>query len=169
MKKLVIVSAILVFGVSLLTAQKTPPTPAPASAPAKPGDNYSGMYTFLQEGEFVQVTVEEGGHVTGFISRFGDIDSDKGFEFLDQFFKQGKLEEKKLTFSTDTVHGEWFDFKGKIDRGEGKNVGDEAYYAIKGTLTQYTTDAASKTTAKSREVTFKSFPQDMGDNPLKPK
>ncbi len=72
-----------------------------------------------------------------------------------------------LTFTTETVHSEWFDFKGKIDRGEGKNVGDESYYVIKGTLTEYTTDAAKKTTSKSREATFKSFPQDMDASPVK--
>ena len=141
--------------------QKEPSAPAP-----RPGEDYSGMYTFLQDGEFVQVTVEDEGRVTGFVSRYGDLESDKG-AFLDQFFKQGKLDGHELTFTTDTVHGVWFDFKGSIDRGPGKNLGDEAYYVIKGTLTMYTTDENKKTSAKSREVAFKSFPQDMGPTPQK--
>src|SRR4051812_24780582 len=66
-------------------AAKSQPAPSATSVPA-----YSGMYTFLKEGEFVQVTVEDEGHVTGFISRFGDGESDQG-TFLDQFFKSGKL------------------------------------------------------------------------------
>jgi hypothetical protein len=48
-----------------------PPSPAPA-APGKDsndGKQYSGMYTFLKEGEYVQLTVEDAGQVTGFISR----------------------------------------------------------------------------------------------------
>jgi len=40
-------------------------------ATAQPGVEYSGMYNFLRDGEFVQVTVEDQGNVTGFISRFG--------------------------------------------------------------------------------------------------
>ena len=54
-----------------------------------------------------------------------------------------------------------------MERGEGKNVGDEAYYVLKGTLMQYSTDANKKTVAKSREVSFKSFPQDFGTGPEK--
>jgi hypothetical protein len=132
--------------------------------PSLPGsDKYSGMYSFLRDGEFVQVTVEDQGKVTGFISRFGDLDSDKG-AFLDQFFKEGKLEGTKLTFSTQTVHGVWFAFNGIIDRGEGKNRGDEAYYVLKGTLTENAIDNNKSSSSRSREVAFKSFPQDMTPN-----
>jgi hypothetical protein len=136
------------------------------SAPAKPAQDYSGMYTFLKDGEFVQVTVEDQGRVTGFVSRYGELDSDRGV-FLDQFFKQGKLDDKKLSFTTQTVHGTWYEFKGTIERGEGKSPGDEAYYLLKGMLTQSTTDSNQKTSSTSREVVFKSFPQDTESRPKK--
>ncbi len=123
-------------------------------------NDYSGMYSFLRDGEFVQVTVEDQGHVTGFVSRYGDLESDRG-AFLDHFFKQGKLEGNKLTFTTETVHGIWFDFRGTVERGEGKKTGDEAYYVLKGTLIEYATDDAKKTTSRSREVALKSFPEDL--------
>jgi hypothetical protein len=132
---------------------------------AKSGPAYSGMYTFLKEGEFVQVTVEDEGHVTGFISRFGNGDSDKG-AFLDQFFKSGKLEGNKLSFTTEIVHGVAFDFKGTVDRGEGKNPGDEAYFVLKGTLTENASDVNKKVTSHSREVAFKMFPQDAAPAPV---
>jgi len=132
---------------------------AAQSAPTPP-DNYSGMYSFLQDGEFVQISVEEEGRVTGFISRYGDLESDRG-AFLDHFFKQGKLDAKKLAFTTETVHGVWYDFKGAFERGQGKNPGDEAYYILRGTLTQFSTDSNKRTSSKSREVALKSFPQDM--------
>ena len=135
-------------------------TPAPNPTAPKPANDYSGMYSFLQDGEFVQLTVEDKGNVTGFISRYGDLESDRG-EFLDLFFKSGKLDGKDLAFTTQTVHGVWYDFKGTIERGPGKNPGDEAYYLLKGTLTQNNTDADKKTTSKSRDVSFKSFPQDL--------
>jgi hypothetical protein len=163
MKNLAAVAAVVLMCSFLLAGQNT--TQAPP-APAKPAEDYSGMYAFLQEGEFVQVTVEEEGRVTGFVSRYGDLESDKG-AFLDQFFKQGKLDGKKLSFTTATVHGVWFDFQGTVERGEGKRLGDEAYYVLKGTLIQYSTDANKKTSSKPREVEFKSFPQDAGAEPAK--
>lgn len=153
----------------LSVGQNTEPSPPGPKPPApKPGSEYSGMYSFLQDGEFVQVTVEEEGRVTGFISRYGDLESDRG-EFLALFFKSGKLEAKNLNFTTQTVHGVWYEFKGAIERGSGKNPGDEAYYVLKGTLIQNSTDAEKKTSSKSRDVDFKSFPQDLGTSPTPPR
>jgi hypothetical protein len=163
MKNLVKACAMLLLLSSLLIGQNAAQQPP---VPKKPAEDYSGMYAFLQDGEFVQVTVEDAGRLTGFVSRYGDLESDRG-AFLDQFFKKGKLDGKKLSFTTDTVHGVWYEFKGTIERGEGKNLGDEAYYVLKGTLVQYNTDANKKTVAKSREVSFKSFPQDFGTAPEK--
>lgn len=137
--------------------QQAPQAPPPSSTKAP---DYSGMYTFLREGEFVQLTVEESSRVTGFISRYGNLESDKD-AFLDQFFKEGKLEDRRVTFSTQTVHGVWFDFKGSVERGEGKSPSDEAYYILRGTLTENSTDDHQKVSSRSREVTFKSFPQDL--------
>jgi hypothetical protein len=141
---------------SVLTGQNPPQN----STSAQPAEDYSGMYSFLRDGEFVQLTIEDEARVTGFVSRYGDTESDKG-AFLDQFFKEGKLDGNKLSFTTATVHGVWYDFKGTIERGQGKTAADEAYYILKGTLTEYRTDADQKVTSKSREVTFKSFPRDV--------
>jgi len=132
----------------------------PAPSPATPGADYSGMYSFLREGEFIQITVEDHGRLTGFVSRFGDAESDRGV-FLDHFFKSGKLDGNQLTVTTETVHGASFEFRGTVDRGEGKSRGDEAYYVLKGTLFENTTDEAKKTSSRSREIALKSFPQDM--------
>jgi hypothetical protein len=149
--------SLIVLACSSLLAGQNPPQ---NSTPAKPAGDYSGMYTFLQDGEFVQITVEDEGRVTGFVSRYGDSESDRG-AFLDQFFKQGKLDGTKLSFITDTVHGVWYEFKGAVERGEGKAPSEEAYYLVKGTLTEYRTDASKKVTSKSHEVTFKSFPREV--------
>ena len=131
-----------------------------SQSPATPGADYSGMYNFLRDGEFVQITVEDQGRVTGFVSRYGDAESDRG-DFLDHFFKSGKLDGNQLTFTTDTVHGVSFEFRGAIERGEGKSRGAEAFYVLKGTLVENTTDEAKKVSSHSREVALKSFPQDM--------
>ena len=55
------------------------------------------MFTFLKEGEFVQLTVEDG-QLSGFVSRFGDTDSDKG-EFIDQFFDKATLARQTIFIS----------------------------------------------------------------------
>ena len=155
------VACFVVFALLFASAQDNK-----APAPALPGAEYSGMYSFLRDGEFVQVTVEEKGRVTGFVSRYGDLESDRG-AFLDHFFKQGKLEGNKLDFTTETVHGVWFEFRGSVERGEGKKSGDEAFYLLKGTLTENITDDNKKTSSRSREVALKSFPQDMSSVPSK--
>jgi hypothetical protein len=156
-----------------LVAQSTPQENEPTKSteqtapPAKSEgpQAYSGMYSFLKEGEFVQLTVEDAGRVTGFISRFGDQESDKG-AFLDQFFKTGKLEGNKLSFTTEVVHGTGFEFKGTAERGDGKKPGDEAYFVIKGTLTQNDSDVNQKVSSHSREVTLKIFPEDAAPEPV---
>ena len=126
---------------------------------ATPSDDYSGMYSFLKDGEFIQITIEEKGVVSGFISRFGDSENDKG-SFLDQFFKSGKLDGNKVTFTTENVHGVWFTFNGDFERGAGKKPEDDAYFVVRGTLTRLTTDAERKTVSQERHVEFKSFPRD---------
>jgi hypothetical protein len=72
-----------------------------------------------------------------------------------------------LTFTTDVIHGTAFEFKGTIDRGEGRKPGDEAYYVLKGTLVERVTDVNQKTSSRSREVTFKSFPSAAEASPEK--
>jgi len=128
-----------------------------AAAPAS--DDYSGMYSFLKDGEFIQITIEEKGVVSGFISRYGDSPSDKG-SFLDQFFKSGNTDGKKLTFTTESIHGVWFTFEGTFQRGSGKKPDDDGYFVVRGTLTRFSTDDQKKTASQVRQVEFKSFPRD---------
>ena len=135
-------------------AQSQPPKSTPERAAS---EDVSGMYSFLREGEFVEVDVEPDGRVNGFVSRYGDLNSDRG-AFLDHMFTKGSMQGNKLAFTTRSVHGISFEFKGTVERGEGKTPGAEAYWTIKGTLTQMTEDKDHKQTAQQREVVFKSFP-----------
>jgi len=138
---------------------------AQAAAPdSKDQRAYSGTYSFLKEGEFLQLTVEDEGSVTGFVSRYGDGENDKG-AFLDQFFKSGKLQGNRLNFTTDVVHGVAFVFQGTVERGDGKSPADEAYFVLKGTLTENVSDANKKVTPHPRPVLFKRFPQDASPTP----
>ncbi len=116
------------------------------------------MYSFLREGEFIQITVEDSGNVSGFISRYGDTDADKD-TFLDQFFDSGKLNGNRLMFKTKPIHGSWFTFDGTLDRGAGKSTDEEGYYVVRGTLIRFNTDSDKRTTQQPRAVEFKSFPR----------
>lgn len=159
---LVVLAVFIATLPSMFSAQDSKVGPSPSSRPSaanqsQDGRQYAGTYSFLNEGELVQITVEDEGKVTGLVSRYGDSPSDKG-AFLDQYFRSGKLDGNKLNFVTETVHAMWYEFKGTVERGEGKNPGDEAYYVLKGTLIDNTVDSAKKTTTHSQDVLFKIFP-----------
>jgi hypothetical protein len=135
-------------------------TPAPAtgsgSGPA-PAEDISGMYTFLKEGEFVQINIDANG-VSGYISRQGDLESDRG-AFLDQFFSQASVHGHDVAFTTKPVHGVWFEFKGRFDRGAAKTKKEDGYYVVRGTLKELTTGADKNTSSRSRPVEFKLLAQ----------
>ncbi|HET9184130.1 MAG TPA: hypothetical protein VFP59_18550 [Candidatus Angelobacter sp.] len=124
-------------------------------------EEISGMYSFLREGEFVQINVEENG-VSGYISRQGDLDSDRG-AFLDQFFDKASVEGHDVFFNTKPLHGVTFTFKGKFERGSAKSKIQDGYYILRGTLTELITGVGAKTTSRSREVTFKLLGQPPDD------
>ena len=126
-----------------------------ASAAATTGD-LSSMFTFLKEGEFVQLSLEDG-KLSGFISRFGDSDSDKG-EFIDQFFDKASLQGDHLYFKTTTVHAAWYELDGTLTVVPGKKVGDEGYRVIRGKLTIHASDAKGNEQASEKTVELKSFP-----------
>lgn len=120
---------------------------------AAPAEDISGMYSFLREGEFVQINMEENG-VSGYISRQGDLDSDRG-AFLDQFFDKASVDGHDVFFNTKPLHGVTFEFKGQFERGSAKSKVQDGYYVLRGTLTELITGGDNKTTSRSREVTFK--------------
>ena len=144
---LFLLAAIAVMGAPM-QAQNTAPVATPS--------DLSGMFTFLREGEFVQLTVEDG-QLSGFISRFGDTESDKG-EFIDQFFDKTSLQGDRLSFKTKTVHAVWYEFDGIVTTAAGKKKGEEGYRVLRGKLTLHKSDATGKDQASERTVEFKSFP-----------
>jgi hypothetical protein len=128
-----------------------------ASSDHASAEDISGMYSFLHDGEFLQIDLDQNG-VSGYISRQGELESDRG-QFLDQFFNKADINGHDVSFTTRAVHGVWFEFKGHFDRGNAKVRSDDGYYLLKGTLTQYISDAGKTATSRSREVEFKSLAQ----------
>jgi len=132
--------------------------PAVASAQTAgrgtPGADISGLYSFLHEGESLQLNLDHG-KLSGWVSSFGFLDSDKDI-LLDRFFEKASLQGTRVYFLSRRIHGCWVEFSGRVDRGEGRLRGQEGYYVLVGTLTQYTSDADVKVSARQREVMLKS-------------
>jgi hypothetical protein len=133
------------------------PKPAQKDAPSHPAEDISAMYNFLNEGEFLQINVE-GSDVTGYVSRMGTLESDRG-DFFDHFFDSASIQGQDVAFVTKTVHGVWYEFKGRFDHGLGKNKGDDGYYVLRGTLTEYTLGPDKIPTSHARQVEFRSMGQ----------
>ena len=154
------IALILLFGGLSAFCQSQQKTPQKETTPTK--NVYSGMYSFLQDGEFVQLTIEDDGSVTGFISRYGDQESDKD-TFLNQFFKTAKLDGNKLEFTTKTVHSIWYEFSGTTETENSKKPDDVGARVLRGTLKEYSTGENKQQTVNARQVVFKSFPQDVNN------
>ena len=120
-------------------------------------EDISGMYSFLKEGEFLQITLEKAS-VSGYISRMGDSDSDNGV-FLDQFFLKADVQGHNVSFTTRPLHSLWYEFKGRFDRGPGKTRADDGYYVLRGTLTELSTNADKSVSSHDRDVVFKLLAQ----------
>ena len=120
-------------------------------------EDISGMYSFLKDGEFLQINLEKAA-VTGYISRMGDSDSDTGV-FLDQFFVKADVQGHEVSFTTRPLHSIWYEFKGKFDRGPGKTKADDGYYILRGTLKEFTSNGSKNVATRSREVEFKLLAQ----------
>jgi len=117
-------------------------------------EDISGTYSFLHDGESVQLNLDHG-KLSGWVSSFGFLDSDRD-TLLDRFFDKASLQGDRLYFLSKRIHGCWVEFTGRVSHGEGRNRGQEGYYTLVGTLTQYTTDAETHVSARQREVTLKS-------------
>jgi hypothetical protein len=152
MHRYLCLSLLAVFATGLVAQ-----TPSSTGGAVAPENDPSGMYSFLKEGEYVQLTFDEG-QLSGFISRFGDSDTDRG-QFIDQFFSKGSLKDDHLTFATKTIHGVWYEFDGTIQKQSGKQPNQEGYRVLKGTLKQHTEDAKGADKVRERTVEFKSFPE----------
>jgi hypothetical protein len=142
--------------------------PVPAGSPKRPAasrpgasvGDFSGTYTFLREDEDLQINVRDG-KLDGYITRYGDTEADKSVQ-LQHLIEKASLTADEISFTTSKIHGVWFEFKGRVRRGDGKAATDEGYYVLEGTITRYDTGADKKTTAKARDVQFRSLPSNFG-------
>lgn len=152
--------ATLVCLVFVTLAQAGSPKPSAANAPTVSLGDFSGTYTFLRKGEDLQINLQNG-KLDGYVSRFEEDDADKT-GMLQHLIEKSSLTGDELSFTTEKIHGVWFEFKGKVRHGDGKTASEEGFYVLEGTVTRYETGADKRTTARSREVQFRSLPSDFG-------
>lgn len=152
----------LLFAALLCSAQTSPP--------AESLGDFSGLYSFLRDGESVQITLDELPSaskkqvpVDGYISRLGSSDSDKD-QILDIWIKTGTTDGDNIRFTTKQVHGLSYDFTGRVHRGDAKAKEKEGYFVIEGRLTEHSIDRRGKPAMQEREITMKSFPS-LDDDP----
>jgi len=148
-------------------AQAGSPKQSAAGTPSASVGDFSGTYTFLRDDDDLQINVQDG-KLDGYVTRYGDTEADKSVQ-LQHLIEKSSLAGNEISFTTIKIHAVWFEFKGRVRRGEGKAAGDEGYYVLEGTITRYETGADKKTTAKSREVQFRSMPSNFGLTTPSPK
>ena len=145
---------------SVTWAQASSPKRSTASAPTVSVGDFSGTYTFLRDEDDLQINVQNG-RLDGYVTRYGETESDKAVQ-LQHLIEKSSLAGDQISFTTSKIHGVWFEFKGKVRHGDGKMPSQEGFYVLEGTVTRYETDADKRTTARSRDVQFRSLPSDFG-------
>lgn len=123
------------------------------SALAAIHEDVSGMYSFLRDGESIQLNVQDG-KLSGWVTSFGFLDSDRD-TLVDRFFQKASLKDDQVYFITKPIHGCWVEFAGHVERGDVPTRAKEGYFRLVGSLTEYTTDADDKVSARRRDVVFK--------------
>jgi hypothetical protein len=101
----------------------------------------SGEYA-LGSGETVDVELEPE-RLSGYITRFGDRESDQGTP-LTFFFATSRLAGQRLAFTTRQIHGVWFSFEGTIVRGPARTREQQGYYLLEGRLVLHDVDGQTE-------------------------
>ncbi len=101
----------------------------------------SGEYS-LGSGEMVDVELEPE-RLSGYITRFGDRESDQGTP-LTFFFATSRLAGQRLAFTTRQIHGVWFSFEGTIVRGPARSREQQGYYLLEGRLVLHDVDGQTE-------------------------
>ncbi len=103
-------------------------------------DEASGTYALSQDpGETIEIILNGEGNdcrLQGYLTRLGDGESDRGAT-LTYFFQQTSVAPSQLQFVTRQVHGVWWTFTGRIDRGSVQQTSQKGYYFLSGTLVEH--------------------------------
>jgi hypothetical protein len=77
---------------------------------------------------------------------------------LDLWIKTGTLDGDHVSFTTKPIHGLWYEFDGRVRRGDAKSKDKEGYIVIDGTLIEHNIDRRGRSNAQKRQISMRSFP-----------
>lgn len=115
-------------------------------------EDASGEYLLDESGSVVQITLEEKGRLSGYVSKMGDDHVPMTF-----FFDQSQINGSGISFTTRKLHGYWYSFEGEITRGDSEATkAEDGYYRLRGSWVVH--NDVQKTEAPTR-VSLKSTPR----------
>ena len=134
----------------------TPPAkPAPSGQHAGHStlpEDASGEYLLDESGSVVQITLEEKGRLSGYVSKMGDDHVPMTF-----FFDQSRSDGNGISFTTKKLHGYWYSFEGEITRGDPQiTKAEDGYYRLRG---GWMVHNDIQQTQESTRVSLKSTPR----------
>lgn len=128
-------------------------------------EDISGLYSFVGSGGELQINEQADHKIIGYVTVAAHEDSDEvaspSSDSITLMFETASLKANHFEFKTKKVQGRLFEFKGHVERGQARSRDEEGYLVLRGTLTTVSDDAQGKSSSKSSEVEFKSFPADL--------
>ena len=150
--------AVLLVLAAIAASPQEKPAEGPGAA-AKPmglsaaAEDISGTYTFLHSGDTLEIIIDADS-VSGYVVRRGDRGNDKGM-MLTHFFQSASVEGHDVSFTTKSIHGVWFEFAGRFERGKAKTRAGDGYYVLKGELKEFSSEDSGGNKVRSRRAEFK--------------
>lgn len=108
----------------------------------------SGEYELDGKGSVIQITIEHG-RLTGYVTKMDHQTA------LTLFFDRTTVDGNRLSFTTKTVHGLHYSFKGTIVRGNAQSRALNGFYRLAGDLTAHYSSGN-----QVEQVSLKSTPRD---------
>jgi hypothetical protein len=133
-----------------------------------------GEYRWGEPGEVIELYIENGalgGYLTRRSDRHDARSSPLTFTFAraaivapattsGQAGASGQGRAATITFRTRRIHGDWYSFTGRVERGPAADVGQDGYYLLQGTLSAHLSpegpgDESASDKPVSRQVSLK--------------
>ena len=134
------------------------PADKDATAPPEPctlPKDVSGAYAFDRDNESIEIDVDRKDdvcHLSGYITRLGDRDTDK-ITPLTFFFNAATVSGNQVSFTTKALHGTFYTFTGTILRGRSLDREQEGYYALSGKLSTHHAEQSARTDTETQTQT----------------
>jgi hypothetical protein len=127
----------------------------PAAQAAENIDDITGKYHFLSADDTLGI-LEEEGNLKGYIEMVqGKEESDV---VLTYDITLGSRKKDHVEFKTNTIHGRYYRFSGKVERGSGRGSDDPDYLRLVGDLETVTVKGdTGQESVQSKHLTLKSL------------